>query len=73
VKVLRFDTESRHVHVELTRRNLQALLAKLDMPDSACTIYKQSEAGTVVLTAVENEEHYADRTPGPMRGPHGIY
>lgn len=48
--------------VELTRRNLEVLLAKLDDPDSMRTI----ERGGVEVTAVENEEHYTDREPGSM-------
>lgn len=48
--------------VELSRRNLEVLLAKLDMPDSHRTIEKDG----VYVTAVENVEHYADREPGEM-------
>lgn len=65
-----------HVHrdpytgtvIELTRRNLQALLQKLDFnatgPDtpSACTI----EKGGVSVRAVEDVEHYSDHEPGQM-------
>jgi hypothetical protein len=52
--------------VELTRRNLLALLAKLDgnPPNSKCTIIDPQEK--VAVKAVENEEHYFDRDPGPM-------
>lgn len=50
--------------VELTRRNLEVLLAKLDgnPPDSACTIEKDG----FFVKAVENDEHYTDHQPGIM-------
>ncbi|MCA1841206.1 MAG: hypothetical protein LC723_12925 [Actinobacteria bacterium] len=48
--------------IELTRRNLQALLAKLDQKSSVRTIYKSK----TLITAVEDDAHYADREPGPM-------
>lgn len=56
--------EGDDITVELTRRNLQSLLAKLDgnPPNSACTIFGQG----VYVKAVENEEHYGRRPPGPM-------
>lgn len=52
------------VVVELTRRNLQALLAKLDghPAGSLRTIVKQG----VAVRAVEDESHYADEVPGRM-------
>lgn len=66
MKVLFFDTERRVAYVELTRHNLEVLLAKLDDKSSARTIIKADKVGTVEVKAVENEEHYADREPGPM-------
>lgn len=59
--------EERGVWVlEMTRRNLQALLDKLDDPQSARSLGKTSEdlGSYVLVTAVEDEEHYADRPPG---------
>lgn len=53
--------------IELTRRNLEALLAKLDDPASARTLL-DGETGFAV-TAVENEEHYSDRPPGAVYMP----
>jgi hypothetical protein len=55
------------ITVELTRRNLKSLLAKLDgfPADSACTIYLEG-APTLIVTAVEDEVHYSDRPAGPM-------
>jgi len=52
----------RSVFVELTRRNLEALLMKLDLPEgeSACTISKPSDDQklTLFVKAVEDEQHY---------------
>lgn len=48
--------------IELTRRNLQVLLAKLEDPESARTIANNGYA----VTAVEDDKHYADRQPGEM-------
>lgn len=56
--------------VELTRRNLMTLLAKLDDPLSARSLIDPD--GFVMVRAVEDEEHYKDRAPGlvymPARG-----
>jgi hypothetical protein len=52
------------VVLELSRRNLETLLEKLDDPFSAKTLI--SPERDVIVTAVENEEHYSDREPGPM-------
>ena len=52
--------------VELTRRNLRVLLAKLDghPPGSECTIV--DPGNWVAVKAVEDEEHYMNRVPGAM-------
>lgn len=50
--------------VELTRRNLETLLAKLDDPHSSRTLADGD--GNVFVRAVENEEHYKDRPYGLM-------
>lgn len=55
------------VGIELTRRNLEILLLKLDDPASAREI-RDGETGFAVK-AVENDEHYADRAPGEMYMP----
>lgn len=54
------------IGMELTRRNLNALLAKLDgnPPNSACTIV--APEGGFYVKAVEDAEHYANRAPGVM-------
>lgn len=56
--------------IELTRRNLEVLLMKLDMPDSARTI--GDPEGNIWVRAVEDMEHYSDRLPGQMLGPDGL-
>lgn len=50
--------------VELTRRNLLVLLAKLDDPDSVRTIMDGD--AMISVRAVEDEDHYGHRMPGPM-------
>lgn len=56
--------------LELTRHNLSVLLAKLDDPLSARTLTKVGKTGEyLVVKAVEDEEHYADRAPGEMYMP----
>lgn len=54
--------------IELTRRNLTALLAKLDghPPDSACTLVAPTSDGPYAVKAVEDAEHYGARKPGPL-------
>lgn len=57
--------------VILSRRNLLALLAKLDgyPPDSFCSIAGGSEAEGYMVTAEEDHIHYQDRPAGQMIGP----
>ncbi len=50
--------------LELTRRNLEVLLAKLDMPESARTLIDSESA--IAVRAVENSAHYGKRPAGPM-------
>lgn len=60
------------VGIELTRRNLETLLLKLERADSERTITKlfvndhRTRAIQFAVTAVENEAHYADRPAGEM-------
>lgn len=51
--------------VELTRRNLTALLDKLDDPLSNRMLINDG----IAVAAVEDEEHYADRAPGVVYMP----
>ena len=55
-------TEAGMPMLELTRRNLQALLDKLDDPKSARMIVAPGRE--IAVRAVEDEEHYGDRVPG---------
>jgi len=57
-----------NILVELSRRNLETLLAKLDDEDSERTLMRYSDdlSQVVCVTAVENEAHYSDREPGPV-------
>lgn len=50
--------------VELTRRNLQTLLDKLDDPASNRTLIDPDRK--IAVHAVEDVEHYADRAPGAV-------
>ena len=52
--------------VELTRRNLEVLLAKLDDPLSQRTLIDPD--GIIAIRAVENDAHYKaeNRVPGEM-------
>ena len=65
MKIIR--SEGFAVGIELTRRNLTTLLAKLDDPASARTLL-EGETGFAVR-AVEDEEHYANRPPGEVYMP----
>jgi hypothetical protein len=48
--------------LELTERNLWALLEKLTDPNSARTLIDPEH--NIAVRAVPNEEHYEDRAPG---------
>lgn len=71
MRVKLIDAEADFAVVELTRRNLTALLAKLDFNrnpggrrSSECEI--MSGDGRAIIRAVEDEVHYSDRLPGEM-------
>lgn len=53
--------------LELTRRNLVALLDKLDDPLSSRTLIDGERR--IAVRAVEDVEHYADRQPGVVYMP----
>ena len=54
--------------IVLSRRNLLALLSKLDgnPPESFCMIRGGDDAPGVIIKAEEDDEHYADRAAGRM-------
>lgn len=68
------------VRVFLSRRNLLALLSKLDRTKkgdySTCTIFKRDNQHPthpqtheiIIVTAVEDEDYYIDREPGAVHG-----
>lgn len=53
--------------IELTRRNLEVLLLKLDDPLSARTLVDGE--GLIRVRAVENDAHYKTRPPGEVYMP----
>ena len=53
--------------VELTRRNLVALLEKLDDPLSFKMLIDPDHV--IAVRAVEDKDHYSDRPPGPIHMP----
>lgn len=57
--------------LELSRRNLLALLDKLDDPLSARTLGSPGLPGEpmIFVKAVEDAEHYSDRAPGEVYMP----
>lgn len=65
---MRFIHDSDPMTLELTRRNLAALLAKLDDPASARTLMSPGLPGepVILVTAVEDAVHYGDRQAGDV-------
>lgn len=61
------------VQITLSKRNLLGLLAKVDNPDSAKTIFKidgdRDSPITLVVCAEQDAEHY-DREDGPAGAMH---
>lgn len=60
------EDEYRHI-IELSRRNLTTLLAKLDDPLSNKTLIAPGDR--IMVKAVADEEHYASRPPGEIYMP----
>lgn len=66
---MKLEITGNEVMVELTERNLEALLAKVRLPEgeSSCMIYSRANPDYVLFVrAVKNEEHYGDRPAGRM-------
>lgn len=70
----------RTVRIFLSRRNLLTLLSKLDKKkrgeptartivkcDVRHPVYPIAGADQVIITALEDEEYYTDRAPGPTK------
>lgn len=56
--------------LEMTRRNLETLLAKLDDPVSERTLIDGD--GQIMVVAVENDAHYSTRAPGEVAMPAAV-
>lgn len=55
------------IKIALSRRNILALLHKLDWEGSARTIQKECDNGMLLtLVAEDDDEHYGDDEPGIM-------
>lgn len=54
--------------VILSKRNLLALLHKVDLPEgqSHRTLMRDTEEGTIIVTAEPDADHYTNRTPGEV-------
>lgn len=63
---MKLEVINGQLFVELTRRNLETLLMKLDLPagESECTISTGDQNLTLYVKAVEDDEHYSDRPAG---------
>lgn len=57
-------SDQNFARLELTRRNLQTLLDKLDDPESKKTLIAPTQ--DIIVVAVEDDDHYSDRPPGPV-------
>jgi hypothetical protein len=57
------------VKITLSKRNLLALLQKLEMPGSKRTIYILDNGVALGVTAESDEVHYADREPAGAMHP----
>lgn len=57
---------TRQLHLRLSERNLRALLAKLTLPESLCTLVMEDGALQVAVTAEPDGQHYDGRVPGAM-------
>lgn len=60
--------EGRGLIVVLSKRNLLALLHKVDLPEgeSHRTLARDTEEGVIIVTAEPDDQHYGDRIPGPV-------
>jgi len=54
-----------NMQIILSRRNLLAMLHKLEMPGSSRTIVKPVLGGNVCISVETDKEHYEDRKRGP--------
>lgn len=67
MKFTRPELPTDRFKLELTRRNLETLLAKLDDPLSVRTLVDPDDF--IEVMAVENDAHYKTRPPGEVYMP----
>ena len=65
---MKFIVVNGRVDVILSKRNLLALLSKVDDPYSSKTLIQEGEPGWLIVRAEPDDEHYALRKPGRMSG-----
>lgn len=63
---MRFTISGTSIHVYLSRRNLMALVTKLDWAESMRTIGMEGDGASLWVTSEDDETHYGDRVPGQM-------
>lgn len=54
------------IRIILSRRNVLSLLSKLEMPNSARTLVKDSNGHSLIVEVEDDNIHYTDSLPGPM-------
>lgn len=64
---MRLEDKGNEVVLRLSRRNLVVLLDKVERDGSVRTLTRPSPGGrTFTIIAERDEDHYGDRTPGPV-------
>jgi hypothetical protein len=63
---MKFTCDAHMAELRLSRANILALLHKLDMPNSARTIYKRIDQRVVVVIAEDDLAHYEGGERGEM-------
>lgn len=63
---MKFTIENGRVTVTLSKRNVLALLSKVDDPYSGRTLYNQNDPGWLIVKVEPDAEHYSGRTPGQV-------
>lgn len=63
---MKFTIVNGRLDVTLSKRNLLALLQKVDDPYSSKTLVQEGEPGWLIVRCEPDNEHYALRKPGRM-------
>ena len=67
---MKLKVENNLITVKLSKRNLLALLHKVDSPDSAKTLFKQTDDDyRLILIAEPDSLHYQDNEPAGKMHP----